>query len=604
MPANRDGYDIADALRQSPIFAGLAADVLDSIVAAVEPTLLTSRHTLFRQGDAGNDAYVVLSGRLRVEREGPDGPALVRELARGDLVGEFALLTGTARTATVTAIRDSELGRIGRVRFDQLLHEQPALAVGISRHLASLLGASPAPAMAPLRRPSVVVLRGALPLTDLDMAARGLAHALTAFGSVAIVDHERAASALGLPSTAAIDESHHGLALARWLHEVEAGHAFVVCIAAAAFPYWAEAVLRQADLVLEVLPADRLGETPAGSPPAVGCRQELVIVHPRGGAPTRGTAQWMSRRSYERRHHVRSSQDDDWARIARHLNGTSIGITFSGGGARGLSHLGLLRAVRELGIPIDEVGGTSIGSLVAAQWASGMTLEEMAERQRDGWLRIAPHRAYTLPTIGLVRARALETMLHDNFGSREYEDCWIDAFACSANLTESRAHFHRTGRIQHGCMASMAIPGIGPAFAHPDGSLHVDGAVVNNLPVEGMRVGLVIASDVSGHTMQPSGYPATPTGWQVLRDRVQLGRTAPYYPTLFDTILGSVLLGGARQAALASGLSDVLLKPPVGGIGLFEFARLAEAEAIGFEHAMAALGPWWSQRTPSSPGNT
>ena len=172
----------------------------------------------------------------------------------------------------------------------------------------------------------------------------------------------------------------------------------------------------------------------------------------------------------------------------------------------------------------------------------------MAERQRDGWLRIAPHRAYTVPTIGLVRATALRTMLQQNFSDLDYEDCWIDAFACSADLTRSATHFHRSGPVWHGCMASMAIPGIGPAFTLPDGSLHVDGAVVNNLPADGLRAGIIIAADVSDRVPRPSGYPTTPTGWQVLRDRLRPGRPAPYYPSLVDTLLESVLLGGDRKS--------------------------------------------------------
>lgn len=595
--------DIADALSRSRVFAGSTADVVDRVAENVESELLLSGHVLFRQGDVGGDAFVVLRGRLRVEREGPDGPILVRELARGDLVGEFALLTGERRSATVTAIRDSELGRIRRARFDALLLGQPALAVGISRHLASLLAASPPPPGTGMRRPSVIVLRGAVPNADLMRAVTGLADALRAHGDVAVIDHARAMAALGGPSSEGQADAEQALALARWLHEVEGRHTAVLCLASSAHPSWDAACLRQADLILEILPAARLSETPDRVTTAFGgCRQELLVLHGEAPSPVRGTARWMARRPYDRRHHIREGRAADWDRVARHLQGIGVGVAFGGGGARGLAHLGVLRAMQTLGIPIDEVGGTSIGSLIAAQWAAGMTLDEMAERQRDGWLRIAPHRAYTVPTIGLVRATALDEMLRANFGDLDYEDCWIDAFACSANLTAARTHLHRQGPVRHGCMASMAIPGIGPAFAHPDGSLHVDGAVVNNLPADGLRSGVVIAADVSAHAMRSSGYPATPTGWQVLRDRLQPRRAAPYFPSLVDTILGSVLLGGAQQAKRAHSVADVVLAPPVGAIGLFDFARLPEAEALGFEHAMATLGPWWSQRSSTYAG--
>jgi len=101
----------AEALRQSPVFRDLRPEVIDLIAAALEPEVVYGGSTLFHQGDPGDAAYVVLSGRLRILREGEAGPTLLRELGRGEVVGEFALLTGEPRSASVVAIRDAELGR-------------------------------------------------------------------------------------------------------------------------------------------------------------------------------------------------------------------------------------------------------------------------------------------------------------------------------------------------------------------------------------------------------------------------------------------------------------------------------------------------------------
>ena len=603
----------AESLHRSPVFQGLPPEALDVIVGAMEPRLLAGGDRLFGQGDEGDAAYVILSGRLRIERETPEGRQLLREAGRGEVVGEFAILTSAPRTATVTAVRDSELGRLPREQFQRLLVEHPGMALGLSRALAGMLGGAPA-ASGPRRTASVVVVRAATFGAALPEVGRALADALRHHGTTVLVTSETAREALGADGVEAPRpprpsqwgqaegaDGTRGVALARWLQQLEAAHAHVVCVADEALPGWAATAVRQADVILDVLPAELLGAPVVAEPPLGHSQRELLIWHPADGHRRRGARRWMQARPYGRRHHARQGDAADMARLARHLTGTAIGVAFGGGGARGLSHLGLLRALGTLGIPVDEVGGTSIGSLVAAQWASGMTLEEMAARQLDGWVRIAPHKAYTIPTIGLVRAQALETMLRENFGELDYEDCWIDAFACSANLTTASAHFHRSGPVWHGGMASMAIPGIGPAFTLPDGSLHVDGAVVNNLPADGIRAGVVIAADVSAHVARPSGYPTTPTGWRVLRDRLRPRRAAPYYPSLFDTLLGSMLLGGARQAGRAEDVADILLKPPVGSIGLFEFARLREAEAIGHDHALAVLGPWWAARRSSSP---
>lgn len=587
---------VLDALRQSTVFAGLSVETLEAVADAMEPQALAGGQQLFAQGDPGDDAYVVLSGRVRIERGTGSSAQVVREAGRGELIGEFTMLTGEPRTASVRAVRHCELGRIPRERFEALVARHPSLALGIGRNLARLLGEAPPPAKA---RPAatVMVLRPLAECGSLVPTAEALAGSLRAFGSCALLTREAAVAALGEEALRGLGDPAHTVAIARWLQRVEAEHDYVLCVADGSNPEWDDACVRQSDLLLEVLPAD-CTITPDRAPPGpdVDCARDLVVLHgPERRRPTLAAA-YMDARAYRHRHHLRGGHTADFDRLARHLTGRRIGLALSGGGARGLAHIGLLRAAAELGVPIDEIGGTSIGALVAAQWASGMSIDEMTAAHRDGWRRHAPHRAYTLPVIGLVRAVAMESMLRPMFGHLEFADCWIDAFACSCNLTTAGMSVHRRGELVDACMASMAIPGLGPAVTMPDRSLHVDGGLVSNLPAKQVRAGVVIASDVSSTVSRDSGYPRTPTTWDVVRDWWRPVESRPYYPSLYHTVMLSTLVGSIREAARVSTTADLYFRPPIEHLALFDFRRIDEAVEVGYRSGLEVLGPWWEQR--------
>ena len=107
-------------------------------------------------------------------------------------------------------------------------------------------------------------------------------------------------------------------------------------------------------------------------------------------------------------------------------------------------------------------------------------------------------------------------MLEEMFGDLDYEDCWIEAFACSASLTQSRLVVHRTGRIARATLASIAIPGVAPPIVGDDGDLLVDGGVLNNLPAAVLSrgaQGAVLASDASPVEEAHTGYGTTPSNW-------------------------------------------------------------------------------------------
>jgi CRP-like cAMP-binding protein len=127
-------------LEKVPLFARLATEQLDELAAAARTRRLAPREELFHKGDRPSQVYVVASGRLKVSTTSPDGHEVLLNLVdEGEVVGEFAILCGGRRTATVTAIEASELVVLDRRDFVGFLRGNAEVAVELLGVLAERL---------------------------------------------------------------------------------------------------------------------------------------------------------------------------------------------------------------------------------------------------------------------------------------------------------------------------------------------------------------------------------------------------------------------------------------------------------------------------------
>ena len=207
-------------------------------------------------------------------------------------------------------------------------------------------------------------------------------------------------------------------------------------------------------------------------------------------------------------------------RLARLIMSKAVGLVLSGGGARGFAHVGVVRALREAGIPLDLVAGTSMGAIVAACLAVEWDDIELTKRLRRAFVEANPLRDYTLPFVALVRGRVMTSLLRDAFGDARIEDLWRP-FCLLTNLSSGRAVVHREGPLWRALRASAAIPGVLPPLIEAGEAL-VDGGVINNLPVDvvrGLGCGPVIAVDVAADRALPRVPPeledCSPWQWLV-----------------------------------------------------------------------------------------
>jgi len=576
------------------LFGPLHDSVLRYVESRVQWVRLHAGDTLFSAGDTGRDLYFILSGRLRAV--GPGGRVL-NEMTRGESIGEIALLTGEPRTATVVAVRDSALVGVSREAFEEIVEKYPKVMHVIAGIVVQRLLAKERSSAAPAGSTCIAVL-ATTPSASTAGFTQRLVRALNAIGPTLHLTSKRVDTLLNQPGIAGADKDHvAGIRLAAWLDDQESRHRFVLYEADGAESGWTLRCLRQADEILLVADAGSDPEPRAAEKILLGertiskARQTLVLLHPDGNRLPSGTARWFKNRQVERHYHVRLDREQDFGRVARCLAGTAIGLVFGGGGARGLAHIGVIRALREAGVPIDMIGGTSMGAVIAGAFGMGHEWNDILEISRTGWLRHKPHKEYTLPFISLIRTRVLDRWAKEVYGEADIEDLWLSYYCVSCNLTTSEAVILDRGPLWKAVRASSSLPGVFVPVLR-DGSVFVDGGLVNNLPGDIMRrrsCQRVIVIDVGSETAFAFQAAEFPSPWRFLWARILPFGSRLEVPSIGAVLMRTTEVSSKQKTNEVKRDADLCLRPPIDKYGVLEFESIDQIVEVGYRYAQKTL---------------
>jgi NTE family protein/lysophospholipid hydrolase len=320
--------------------------------------------------------------------------------------------------------------------------------------------------------------------------------------------------------------------------------------------------------------------------------QYLVMLHKDQEPIFSGTKQWLDKRLIENHFHVRWNNNDDFHRLARFLTGNAIGLVLSGGGARGLSYIGVIRALLEEGIPIDMIGGTSIGAMASAGYAIGLNYQEMIQLSKK-MLKLKPHREFTLPIISLFKSKRINRDFRLVFGDKLIEDLWINSFCVSCDLSRAETAVLKNGPLWKAVRASMSLPGIFEPVVY-ENNLLVDGGVLNNMPCDIMKSlcrGYVIAVSASLETKNKLNLDCEemPSPWDILLSKILPYRKPISFPSIFDVILCCSMLGSRSQLKNTMSYADFHLNPPTDGYRLLDFSQIDDIAEIGYRHTKAKM---------------
>ncbi len=610
----------------------LEPDALALLQQSLDWLVLPGGHTLMVQGDPGDAMYLTISGRLRAYVRDDDGQERpVREMARGQIIGELSLYTDQPRSATVVAVRDSVLVRLGKAAFHQLLAASPQLSLLMTRQLIHRM--QPQSARADQSRPVVLALLPVTAAVDLPglaarLAAQLSAQAVGANGlpaRVCVVDAVRLDQALQQPGLARLEADGAGEVERRigaQLDALEAAHDFMLLLADDQATPWTQRCTRHADELLLLADADAPpqlhdSETRFLVPPGGGARrseaaQTLVLLHPADRRSPRHTRRWLDRRPVTGHLHIRPALDRDMARLARLQARTAVGLVFAGGGARGLAHLGILQALQAHGIDVDVVGGTSIGAVMAALTALDRPLHETLAVARTAFSGNPTGDFNWLPMVSLIAGRRLRRIVHtalvDLAGDAiDTEDLWKTCYCVASNYSQAREQVVNRGPLERAMLASMAIPGALPPVLH-DGDLLCDGGTFNNFPVDVMRaqrgVGRVIGVDLSQNAPRKLDLQEVPGTWALLRDRLRGRRKRRYrLPSLVAYLMNVSILYSTSRQGQARQQTDLYFNPPLHRVGMLQWHRFDSIVAQGLAHGQQVLAQAGAPTAGAGPGD-
>jgi predicted acylesterase/phospholipase RssA/CRP-like cAMP-binding protein len=593
--------DLDRLVEENRVLGALDAEARAQLCASLEPVSAPGGTVLIRKGDPADCLYIVVAGRMRVITTNDDGQEIpLAEIGRGDLVGEMALITNRERTATVYALRDTNLLRLSLDAFTKLAANHPESVRRISTEMVDRLLRSQVRG-----RPSTPVVSIALlplgpqrPVREFaDRLERSFAR-LT--GSARQVDATTAANEVGEL------DAHQ---VARWCAELENEHELVVYYADPEPTPWTRVCVRQADLLLLVADATappdlrEVEQFAAHSREFAHNRTELVLVHPSWTEDPRGTSRWLAPRKLDRHHHARPDRTDDADRVARLLLSRGFGVVYSGGGARGIAELGVLRALREAHVPIDAAGGTSIGAIICGATTSAMDLDQTTEMLREALVAGRSPVDITFPAISIASGGRVSQRMQDAARGLDIEDAWLNGFCVSTNITRGEVEIHRTGPAWLGLRASFSIPGVFPPMRTADGDVLVDGGVLDNMPVGIMRRlfdGItVIAVDVgSKKDIRAGELPdsGVVSGWRWLMQRADPRVSTPDMAGIIRILMRITELGGSG----AADLGDLYIRPPVDGVAMLDFSAFDRLIELGYARATVAIEEWLSGENPPS----
>uniref|UniRef100_A0A8C2SQA1 lysophospholipase n=1 Tax=Coturnix japonica TaxID=93934 RepID=A0A8C2SQA1_COTJA len=574
---------------------------------AIDWMAVEAGRALYRQGDKSDCTYIALNGRLRsVIQKGSGKKELIGEYGRGDLIGVVEALTRQPRATTVHAVRDTELAKLPEGTLNNIKRRYPQVVTRLIHLLSQKIlgnlqqlrgpfagsGLGMASSSEPTNPTSNLSTVAVLPVCDdVPMAAftLELKHALNAIGPTLLLTSDIIRARLG---SSALD-SIHEYRLSGWLAQQEDIHRIVLYQTDCTLTPWTVRCIRQADCILIVGVGDQepvLGELEQMlENTAVRALKQLILLHREDGPSPSRTVEWLNMRSWCSGHlHIKcprrvfsrrsptklremyekvfaksADRHSDFSRLARVLTGNTIALVLGGGGARGCSHIGVIKAMEEAGIPIDMVGGTSIGSFIGALYAEERSAVRTKQRARE-WAKcmnsvFATVLDLTYPITSMFSGSAFNASINKVFQDKQIEDLWLPYFNVTTDITAS----------------AMRV--------------HTDADIARNMGAK-----TVIAIDVgSQDETDLCNYGDSLSGWWLLWKRLNPWAEKVKVPDMAEIQSRLAYVSCVRQLEMVKN-SDYCeyIRPPIDRFKTMDFGKFDEIYDVGYQHGKVVFDGW------------
>ncbi len=582
------------------LFVSLPKEVLKEMLLLTSREFIAGGDTLFEQGDEGKDLYIVAAGRLKYEKYNLDGKIDEGEFQKMDILGELSVFTGEPRSATVLALRDSELIRIPKELALSVLTKYPAALLQITSVIAERLALS----RRKTKKKSLKVKNFAILPTSssfsIEPFLQVLVETLQKFGTVGLVRDSDYKQVLDQFE----NDTERDHQIVHWFQALEAHNNFLIFVCGTEWNEWEATCIRQTDRFLIVqdvqknVSRSRLEKELEAR--KINKPMDLVLIQRDYPKLPENTIHHLEIRNISQHYHIHLNSIQTLERMARGILGKSIGVAFGGGGAKGFAHLGVMEAFEVAGIPVDQVAGTSAGSIFGALLALGYSAEDAKKEAKSFWVDRDLLNEFTVPVLALVTGKKYTEAIRSFFKDIQIEDLWIPFYAFSTNLTSSSEKVHDRGSLWKAIRCSTSLPGIVPPFVE-NGEIFIDGGVLDNVPgllLQERGVGYLVSIDVYGdHPPEKDksfqnyyefGQPGV-----VANPVVQLGNLInfpnilePKFPPIGEVIIRAILVSGRQKVLQTKEASDLYLKIPTNQYGVMEWSSYAKLVELGYKESI------------------
>jgi len=585
---------------------------------------------LARKGEHCNCLFVVLNGRLIVGNRDTNGDTssnVGEEYGRGMCIGDSLVIAGSEWPNDLSAIRNSELAMVPLTVLEAIVRMFPNAGLHFAKVMAKRVHQNKAadkqdassilPSYAlDVATVAVVPLQpNSVSREDLAEISEVMAENLEKIAPCKLMTKSIARKILGKK---VFDNRSNmfDIKMARMLGDLEENHRLVVYQTDMTYTRWTKLCLQHADCVVIIV---RFDEVPKPSQVEQYLswahkslhthRVHLVILRPDipqspmvARTPVSDDLNdWSERRPWITGHHLvripLKTYVLDVHRMCRRITGCSLGLVFGGGGARGIAHLGVIKALAEAGITVDMVGGTSQGAFIGALYAKTPDPDDF-----DKLMAISRHMAdgmasmqeklldLTFPLVSYFNGSRFNKNIIECLGEKtRIQDLVLTFFCISTDVNKSSQRVHTKGTCWKYVRASMSLHGYLPPVCEGS-TLLVDGGYTNLIPgdVMSMQMGArtVIAVDVSPeNTVEYYDYGSNLSGLWLLWNSWNPFVKTVCVPSMGDLSQKLMWVSAMRHLTTANKSVDLFLTPPVHEYGTLEFDKFDEIFEKSYEYA-------------------
>jgi len=566
---------------------------IDELKKDISWKTLNDSEILFNEGDAGDSCYIVMSGRAEaIKNYGKDNEIILGELKKGDIIGDMALITGEKRSATIKASKLSRLIYISKKSFDKVMYNNPKALMEVSKALINRLKYKDPKDT--LNKNIIVGIVSLINDKNTQNFFTTLNNSLKSFGSIEDLNE----------ITINLDSDKENLDFDILLENIISNNDFLILHSVDTNNLkWKKNIIKYSDQVIILGDPVKLNNISNEESEIFDNYSKikpnkfwLVLNHNEDTIIPSKTKKIISIRNGIKTFHVKNNNSNDIRRLARFITKQTIGLTLGGGGAKGFAHYGIYKAMNELNIPIDVIGGTSAGAIIASQIALGYSLNEIINiNKKVNALKM--FKEYGFPYMSLIKSYKVEQAAKISAGDSDIEDLWIPFFAPATDLTNSKLLVFDKGPLWEAIRSSGALPGIVlPHFM--DKNIIVDGGLMNNLPVDIMKNnygGKIICSSCSLDKSMKTSITGIPNQFKLLMsklfDKTNFEKNYHYVPTITDIVFKTSVVASASQIDENINMSDLFLELPTSEFGLTEMNdnSMMKLIDVGYEYSKPKL---------------